>query len=521
MRDDRSQPILPLAVAFLLAFAGLTRGAHDLWSATVVHLGVLALFVSTAVVAYRRGEAMRFPAVTGLAVLLAVWAWSAVNAGNRFDAIFATKDLAAAILMFYLGSNLFEDERYLRLLLAGAAVLLVIQALMAVSQWVIVRSSPDGEAPGALINANVQAAFALFWIPGFIAEWRRDRATRLAFVWLSGLGAILLILFATESVAAVLCVVLAGFFWAARSSRTAAGRTGWIAAALLCGAAVVWYKLTRNYGPGGWWIPARTEMDRCDWWKTGWQMFRNRPWFGIGPGGYPSAFPAFKVGAGQSSRFAHSFPVTLLAETGVAGLTAAALFAAQWVRSCSADRSGSRRPFLIGAALFLAVTSVGLGGEYLINQLTLALFLGILVGNAPSLAWKPRLAHVVILAALALLPVPWLVSPLLASRLVVAAREDVAANRRDAALVHSTSAVDLDPSMPDAWEVRAAALWSVGSVDAAIDAIDTASHLNRYDANLVIQKAKMLAGAGRQAEAEKEAERAYLLNPRLFPAAKP
>lgn len=507
----------PAAVAAVLFFAAFARGAHDLWSATVVHLAVLALAAGGVAAACRAGAPIRLPALAGAAALLIAWTGAAVTAGNRFDAIFAGKDLAAAVLMFYIGANLFRSDRSVSIVDLAAVPALVIQSVVVWRQLLAPGGAAfAGEAPGTLINANVQAAFVLFWVPPLAFRWRADRGRRVAWYWALGLAGAAAVLLATASTEAALCLVVPALLWRAVTATSRGARAALIAGAALLVAGAAWYKLTRTYPWSAPWLPPRAGSDRLDWWRTGLRMFAEHPWVGIGPGGFPTAFAAFKVGVGQSTRFAHSLPVTILAEVGLAGALAVAAFATLWMRAVYAAGSFARLPHLAGAALFALFACVGLGGEYLVNQLALALFLGLCVAEAPAIEWRPRLPAAILAVGLAILVTPALVSPFLSGRFLVAGREALVAGDPGAAERRFASATELDPTSWDAWQGRSAALWALGRADEAIEAIHTASRLNRYDASLIVRKAKMLAAAGREAEALKEAERAYLLNPRLF-----
>jgi hypothetical protein len=158
-------------------------------------------------------------------------------------------------------------------------------------------------------------------------------------------------------------------------------------------------------------------------------MFLDHPWAGIGLGNFGSAYLSYKVGAGQHTLFAHSLPVRLLAETGGLGTAAVVLFLIAWLRRLapSRDEIPPRWPFLLGALLMLAYSLLSVGLEYLANLLTLWVFLGIAAAGRPARPWKARRSIVIAAAAAGLAGVPYLLSPLQASRLCVAAQERLAA----------------------------------------------------------------------------------------------
>jgi putative inorganic carbon (hco3(-)) transporter len=81
--------------------------------------------------------------------------------------------------------------------------------------------------------------------------------------------------------------------------------------------------------------PARTEinddnfavLERLAHWQTGWRMFEDHPWTGVGIGNYSTAYeryapPHWYVALGH----AHNIFINFLAETGILGLAAFLLF---------------------------------------------------------------------------------------------------------------------------------------------------------------------------------------------------
>ncbi|OGH63713.1 MAG: hypothetical protein A3I06_07805 [Candidatus Lindowbacteria bacterium RIFCSPLOWO2_02_FULL_62_12] len=101
--------------------------------------------------------------------------------------------------------------------------------------------------------------------------------------------------------------------------------------------------------------PANPIVLRWANWKVAVHEWMSAPWFGVGPGNFSLLFPAYTSGLTET-RYAHGFHMTILAETGLAGLaTAVALLAylAGWIR-----RAGPSTPALASLALVLAYSLV-------------------------------------------------------------------------------------------------------------------------------------------------------------------
>src|ERR1051325_11581190 len=108
-------------------------------------------------------------------------------------------------------------------------------------------------------------------------------------------------------------------------------------------------------------------------------MFKDHPWCGIGLGNYPSAYLAYKVGAGQHTLFAHNFFLGLLAETGFLGVGGLLFFFFTWFRSLRlhGDVLKERSPYLIGLCMVTLFCLVNIGLEIFVNLLVFWMFAGI------------------------------------------------------------------------------------------------------------------------------------------------
>jgi O-antigen ligase len=107
------------------------------------------------------------------------------------------------------------------------------------------------------------------------------------------------------------------------------------------------------------------NSDRVRIWRVGLAVAAEHPWTGVGFGRYPAVAGA-RPDAPPNLDWAHNQPLTLLAETGVAGLLAAAYLAAAalwalWRRSRSTEGTPERRALAAGglaSAVTLAAVSL-------------------------------------------------------------------------------------------------------------------------------------------------------------------
>jgi O-antigen ligase len=291
-----------------------------------------------------------------------------------------------------------------------------------------------------------------------------------------------------------------------------------VVAALGLVVAVVAWKILRTQAWNNPGMPAPLGRDRIDWWLSGWKMFRDFPWLGVGPGGYPSAYPAYKVGSGQSTLFAHSLLFTLLAETGLLGTGSALVFLGAWLWRCRSIPV-DRRPFAIGAGLFLLYSLVNVGSEYLVNQLVFALFLGVSLGGITAPSVKPRLSVVVVAWGLSFFALPVLAATFLSSRFTEEAKRRMADNDPQGAQRLFSSAIELDSSSWEAHHGLGLSLWAVGrrdpaAVERAVNESGRAAELNRLNGQLWWERGLLLKDIGRVDEARLALERAVALKPR-------
>ena len=96
-------------------------------------------------------------------------------------------------------------------------------------------------------------------------------------------------------------------------------------------------------------VPPTSEnfavVERMAHWQAGWEMFRDYPFLGVGPGNYPAVYeqyyiPPWKEALGH----AHNYYLNMAAEAGVPGLLALVGGAGARVPSAPAADPRGRRP---------------------------------------------------------------------------------------------------------------------------------------------------------------------------------
>ncbi|OGS53569.1 MAG: hypothetical protein A3J79_07300 [Elusimicrobia bacterium RIFOXYB2_FULL_62_6] len=212
-----------------------------------------------------------------------------------------------------------------------------------ISAWVImalslyqafVLKSPDISA--SLTNPNALALFALMLIP--LAMTWRDYYL---------LGALVIVLIWTQSLAALLALLAAAGLYAADNARKNDFRRNWPLYAVLAVACAL----------ALWQLEPRSVLDRLGWWRAALKMFADSPLLGFGQGAFAWLYPAYHrpEAAGLSSVYVHNYFLEFLAENGA--LAAACWFWAVFSRLKAA--AGLKR-YAIAAALVHSLADFGL-----------------------------------------------------------------------------------------------------------------------------------------------------------------
>ena len=413
---------LAQALAGLLVFASLAQAGHDLWSATLVHVFVLALSVAVLFSTCWRPRSPGFPSIFLLptALMAAVFSLSYSGAVNPSESFHALMDWLAALGVFLTALAIFVDDDSLEAFLPVIVPIFWVELLVNLYQQSVSWHPLLEQTAGTLINPNVSAAFLLAWLP--VLFDRVKKAPRSApwarWYWISGLAACLASFALAQSLLGWICLAAMTPFFVTQRRTTRKVILATIL--LLAGSAVVW-KFSHTQDMAGNPVSQTEAAGRAQWWASGLDMFADHPWLGIGVGNYPSAYRAYKVGTGQNTLYAHSFPIELAAETGVVGFLCVMSFFGWWLLRLRRGwaRVRARAPYALGLAAFLLSSAVSLNLEFLANTLLCALFLGLLAAPGTKELVKPPRWALIAFAGFAAISLPHLISPWTASQSVV------------------------------------------------------------------------------------------------------
>ncbi|MBI5245207.1 MAG: O-antigen ligase family protein [Elusimicrobia bacterium] len=520
--------LLAGTLGLLVAFSALARGAHDLWAATLVYLAALAILAGLILrSAYSSGRDFPADFLAPIGGVAAAFSLSFFGSVHPAESRLGWMDWLAASAVFLAALSAFRAEEAADVFLSAVVPVFWLELPLILRQRCEHVHFLAAQAPGTLVNSTLLAAFLIFWFPPLLSRVMDRGRARSRWFWASGLLCVLLSLLLLNSIWAVLCLVLslpllAGPRSFAERVRSRPKQAAGAAVLLLAGGcALVAWKLLHAMDMDGAPVPLGESLSRLSWWLSGLRMFADHPWLGVGTGNFPSAYLAYKTGAVQHTLYAHSSIVGLLAETGLLGfLSALALVAWLLARIRSRwDWAESRWPFLLGLLLFLAYGLISLSMEYLVNLLTAAAFMGIAAAPTIKTGLKPPKAAAVFLAVLALAAVPWLVSPLLASRKCVHGEELLASGSLEGAMAEFRSAAGMDRrcvearrGLAKAYFIRHRSSLDPKDIEEAVSLQRAAAALDRLNGRLWGELGEFLLIQGRKDEAVECLRKAAKLN---------
>jgi hypothetical protein len=416
-----------------------------------------------------------------LALLVAAGATTAVLASLALVPAAAVEPVAVGLVAVAAGLAAAwsdGDDRFTRAAVVAVAVAAACVALYALHQKIwgldrlaeLVRQDPlypDREA--VLTRLGRGRVFALFETPaalgGFLAMalpatvgLALSSRGRKRWVWfvaaLVGAGAFLAAASATAAAALVGAVALALLLWSRSRRSLAIGA----AALLLLLAGVAWLRGARVVDledqEGPWRLRAGNIHAAA-------AMAADRPWTGVGPGGFAESYPAYRRPGDNETRHAHNLPLELVAEWGwPAGAIIAVLFFTLFLQPLWRQRREGpawRRGLAVGLAAF-ALQNLGDFTAFMPSLLWMAAVLrGRLArtashgGVAAARAAVPVLAGSSLAIVLAAMGVAAMGG--LAANARVAARAAAFAGETERALFLAERAARLAP-----WDVDAALL---------------------------------------------------------------
>ncbi|MFH2204358.1 MAG: O-antigen ligase family protein [Elusimicrobiota bacterium] len=498
-----------LLLALLLSCAALARGAHDVWAATIVYIAVLALAAGLLLVSAwsSRSRGLRVDFAPHLGVLALIWTLTFLHAVRPGEAYLRWLDWLSCMALFWISLHVLRTRRALEIFLAGMVPVLCVQAAMILYQQ-CVGSFFREQPAGTLVNSNIAAAFLILWLPPLAARvhatW--NSAQPLRYVWRLGLAAAGIALIFVYSTWALVCVGIAAAAAAVRyRDRRNKRHTALLLTIPLLLAAAVGYKFLGTLNLGGYPLEPGENLRRLGWWWSGMRMFFDHPWLGVGLGNFPSAYLAYQAG-GQHTLFAHSFPLTLLAESGLAGVLGLSAFLLLWLRRIRCREVLEQRlPYLTGLALFALFGLISLSVEYWVNLAAFWVFLAAAAAPAASALFKPRRTIIIAAVLAAVCAVPYIASPFFASRNCVYAGERLRAGDLDAALSAYAGAAGIDSLSAEARRGQARVLYArfeaagdTWRLDQAVEHQEAAIQLDRLNGVLWWELSKYLRMQGKR-----------------------
>lgn len=244
--------------------------------------------------------------------------------------------------------------------LAALAAIAMVILRLPVSQYTI----GHGRAIGTFILPGELAGYLIIYLPLAYAITRvsRDRALRaVAWIGLAVGGAAFALTFSRTGWMGFATAVA---FYATATQRI---RRRYAALILIAGLAVDLVVFNAHHNPS-------ENYTRLSIWEAGLEIVRRFPLTGVGPFDFARIYPLVRLPDGDATAFhAHSFLLTVFAETGVVGLCAV-LYA--WWRFAVAVRDGLRTAPPANAVLALAVVAglVGTWVQGLIDTVSVVIF---------------------------------------------------------------------------------------------------------------------------------------------------
>ena len=211
------------------------------------------------------------------------------------------------IFILALASALTPSERKNADLALRAAAWFVVLLNFYQAYLVAVKYAGDPASPlpaaltcltASLSNANTLGLFAILLIPLAVA-WRDFFL----------LGALLIVLIGTLSIAAVLGLLAGACFYAADNVRIVDLKKNWRLFAVVAAVAAVAVSQ----------LESASVSDRLLWWGSALRMFLDRPLLGFGAGAFTYVYPAFHhpAAARLAAIYVHNYYLEFLAENGL------------------------------------------------------------------------------------------------------------------------------------------------------------------------------------------------------------
>jgi O-Antigen ligase len=363
--------VVPLFPAFITLTAVTVPGISLVpgWIATslLALMALIALYATTMLVVQRPRE--RPPTMLPLlawfgAIVLAGLLGFDPSAGMLFNGIFGLGVVWHLTLMRFYRERGVPRAIFWSFLLSGTiaslAAIVMVAAHVPENQYAI----GHGRAIGTFILPGELAGYLIIFLPIAYAVGRTTRNRKLQLLaWTAlAVGAIAFLL--TFSRAGWMGLAAAIAFYAFLSGRL---RRRYAPLFLLAGLAAVLVVFNAHHNPA-------ENYTRLSIWQAGVEIARRFPLTGVGPFDFAKIYPFVRLPDGDAQAFhAHSFLLTIFAETGLVGVVAA--LAAWWKFSLAfRERFRQAQPRHATLALAVAAGLVGTWVQGLIDTVSVVIF---------------------------------------------------------------------------------------------------------------------------------------------------
>lgn len=312
--------VLPLFPSFItltgVTVPGVSLVPRPLAIALLLVMGALAI-VTFGLMLITRGK------TAPTLVPLLCWLGSALlsaalgfdpSAGLLFIGVFAASALwHLALLRFYREPGV-SDAIFASFLLSGALASLAAIAMVLTRIPAAQYTVGHGRAIGTFILPGELAGYLIIYIPTAFSVFLVSRRPFLRRMALFGLGCGSVALLMTYSRAGWIGFISAVAFFIFLARQRA--RRRYALAALLLGSALVIFTLNAHHNPS-------ENYTRLSIWQAGIRMVERFPLTGVGPFVFAKIYPLVRTPDGEPSAYhAHSFLLTIFAETGLLGVCA-------------------------------------------------------------------------------------------------------------------------------------------------------------------------------------------------------
>lgn len=453
-----------LGIAAAIWFAAFARAGYDAWALTLLFGWLTGLTLIHLGLKFRNPEPIVLPRIGYSVALLAAFCaslWHSFDKNSTQLELWVWFFLMSGSILWM---NSYRDEESRRGFFTVAGLIVLPLASIALAQQV--TKGPVGygtlnlgafsltyghrEIQATLINSIVFAGFVLPWTLYF---WERARRQR-GFAWLAGAGLLCLLLARSTTSFAALALGLFALYGPETLKRKWQASNTFrvlLVAVLLFAVSLIAFKFLRSAS-----VHSYSSSDRYYFALAALRMVVHEPLTGVGLGGFATAYPFFKGGALEGTRFAHSFPLQVSAEAGFFGILALLLFLGRsWI-----DRS-KERLYWAPLIAMLAYACVSFSFEYFINRFVFLLFLFAGLKTSTQSVLAPRRLWVVASMAALVLIAPFWLKFYSAGRLAASGLAAEQEGKLDDAARDYANAISIDRTLPEPYVGLARLHWTV------------------------------------------------------------